>query len=184
MNKRISLKKVIKLISDKDLRFIILLFLVSLYCLVTAFYSYGKVNIFQLEYIDAMGYDIETDMSGKANYVTFKTTNGARFYITVNGLKKGSASDLAKSLENAFKVNVNTTIYYTNRRVLLPNFYSFSSYHRVVAIETESEAIISVDDYNNAVQGYFIGCIVCSVLFILFSIVLITLYQPVLLRRR
>ena len=119
--------------------------------------------------------DILVVAIGKANFVTFNTSNVERFYITVNGLQKGSAKDLAKALEHISMINDEVTIYYTNRRVLLPNFYSFSSYHRVVAIETESELIISLDDYNNAIQEYFIGCIVGSVLFILIAIILIKL---------
>ena len=152
-------KRIIDIVTDNNLRFIIVLFLISLYFLVTAFYSYGKINLSELEYVETTVDSVKTD----------------RFYITVNGLQKGSAKDLAKALEHISMINDEVTIYYTNRRVLLPNFYSFSSYHRVVAIETESELIISLDDYNNAIQEYFIGCIVGSVLFILIAIILIKL---------
>lgn len=170
MRKLNNAKSIVDVITDKELRFIIVIFLISLYLLVTAFYSYGKVNLSELEHIETTVDSVKTDTSGKANFVTFSNLNGERFYITVNGLPKGSAKDLTKALELVSANNGEVTIYYTNRRVLLLNFYSFSSYHRVVAMETESEVILSLDDYNNAVKQYFIGCLVGSVLLILIAV--------------
>ena len=175
MKQRNLFNRIYDVISDKDLWFIIVLFLISLYFLVTGFYSYGKVDLSELEKVDGIGYNFETDMSGRLSFITFKTSSDDRFYIMTNGLKKGNVSDFAKTLENTFTSNGEATIYYTNRRLFAPTFYSFSSYRRVVAIETESETIISVDDYNNALQDRFIGSIVGSVLFLLFAIGMIKL---------
>ncbi len=175
MRIRKFLEKILDIITDKDLLFICIVLFISIYSLATAFYSYGKVNLSELIQFESTIIDIETDFSGRVDYVTFRTSDNDRFYVSVNGLKKGGAQDFANNLENVVTPNEKVTVFCTNRRILFPGFYSFSSYHRVVAIQTEDEAIISVDDFNNANKNYFIGCIVGSVVFMLFAIGLIKL---------
>lgn len=118
-------KRIIDVITDKELRFIVILFLISLYLLITAFYSYGKVDLSELKHVEGTISNIEVDYVNSTNYVTFTVSDTQRFYVEINGLKNYTREQLANTLESTFDNNEKSTVFYTNRRVLLPKFYSF-----------------------------------------------------------
>ena len=165
---------ILNIITDKNIRFIILIILCSIYFLFTAFYSFGRLNTQNLKYLTGTMYNIEFD-SGRSSYVTFSVDNNTRFYVQTNVLNKGSAKEIANSLRSATIPNNEATIYYTQRRNLLPGFYNYSSYERVVAIQINEQFIISTDDYNQANSGTFIGVLAVAIIFFIFALILIKL---------
>lgn len=173
MKKRKLSERILDVITDTDLIFIAVIILISLHCLVTAFYSHSKVSEAELQRAYGVMESVEADSDiGKSNYVIFLFSDTERFYVSTNGLPGGQTGVTAalKELEAQGK---QVTVLYTTRRNLTPGFYNYSSYHRVVAIETEEETIISVDDFNKKSVNYFIGGIVGFVVFMLFAIWLI-----------
>lgn len=173
MKKRKLSERILDVITDTDLIFIAVIILISLHCLVTAFYSHSKVSEAELQRAYGVPESVEyTSDVGSRQYVIFFFSDTERFYVSTNGLP-GGRTGVTSALEKLEEQEKQVTVLYTTRRNLAPGFYNYSSYHRVVAIETEEEAIISVDDYNKTSVDYFIGGIVGFVVFMLFAIWLI-----------
>lgn len=172
MKKRKLSERILDVITDTDIIFIAVIILISVHCLVTAFYSHSKVNETELEKAYGVMESVETGSRGKSNYVIFFFSYTERFYVQTDGLP-GGKTGVTAALEKLEAQGKQVTVLYTTRRNLTPGFYNYSSYHRVVAIQTEEETIISVDDYNKKSIDYFIGGIVGFVLFMFFAIWLI-----------
>lgn len=167
MNKKRSIfNKLFDVIFDKELRSIILLFFISLYFFVTAFYSYGKVDLSELEKVDGTVTDIEIDYVSKNHYVIFKI-GAENFFVSIDKLKSINKEDFVNALENTFTANQKVTVLYTKRCILLPpTFYDILNYNRVVSIQTEEQTIMSIDDYNDSNQGALIGLVIFAIIFL------------------
>lgn len=156
---------------DKDVWLAIGLILLSLFILFLAFYSYGPIddsNVISLE--TSIG-NIKSHSNSKKSIVTFTSETGQRFYCRADQLSVGSGSVLADLLNDIYR-DQTVKVSYTTRRDLLPiNAMEFSGYDRVVSIETETEQMITIEDYNNANRGFFVAFLVVALVVFVFGVI-------------
>lgn len=142
--------------------------LVSVFMVFLAFYSFSPLSRDELNIVNTQLSNVIANSGYRRNWVTFSSEEGQMFYCQTNMLEIKRASKLVKLLDE-YK-DKELTVLYTNRKDMLPlNIYYFWNYDRVVGIEFEGSPIVSLEEYNSVNFGTFVGCIISSVIALLFG---------------
>lgn len=142
--------------------------LVSVAIAFLSIYSFSPFSRDELNIVNTRLSNVQANSGYRKNWVTFSSEEGQMFYCQTNMLEIKRASKLVKILDE-YK-DKELTVLYTNRKDMLPlNIYYFWNYDRVVAIEFEGSPIVSLEEYNSVNFGTFVGCVIASVIALLFG---------------
>lgn len=139
-------------------------FLLSMLVLCGSILCNGPFDKTSLHKTEAAITNIEYHSVHKGPYWISFTADGNAYYVRTDILG-ASKNDILQALENNQENKL--TIYYTNMPELHLSTYMYWGARRVACIESNSEQIVSLDDFNKSNQPYmWIGVIVSVIIFI------------------